>query len=564
MALLTFFAFLAGIVTILSPCILPVLPIVLSGSIGGRLKPLGIITGFIASFSLFTLALSAIVQTLSIPPDTLRFAAVAIILFFGITLAVPKLQMRLEAVLSRTAGRRKTSSQQGFTGGILTGISLGLVWTPCVGPIMASVISLAVSRQVDGGAVIIIAAYSAGTAIPMFALMAGGRKLLARFPRLTARTAAIQRVFGIIMIAAGLSIAAGVDRKFQTFVLDVFPNYGSGLTAIEEQDAVREALEERSGQSGWESADTGLLGDYGEAPPLIAGGPWINSEEPLSMEGLRGKVVIVDFWTYSCINCVRTLPYLRDWYDTYSAYGLEIIGVHSPEFPFERNINNVRKAVEELGVAWPVVLDNDFAQWNSYSNRYWPAHFFIDASGIIRYFHFGEGAYEESEAVIRELLTEAGYELPDSSGSPAAQVLGSRTPEIYLGYSRSEGFLSDTTLHDEKAAYQLAADHGRGQWSIEGEWVIRNDFIEIDGTGSLELSFEAKDLYIVIEPRDEESRVHIEIDGMTPRDTPDVMNGLLKLDESRLYHLADFDESSGHLLKLTIDGHVRLYTFTFG
>ncbi|MGD9490785.1 MAG: cytochrome c biogenesis protein DipZ [Methanoregulaceae archaeon] len=572
MTLLVFFAFLSGIVTILSPCILPVLPIVLTGSIGGKSKPFGVVTGFIASFSFFTLVLSALVQTLDIPVNTLRIVAVVIIVTFGLTMIVPRLHLVFDRLMSRLVGSRGSSQKNGFSGGFLTGVSLGLVWTPCVGPIMASVITLAVNQQVDGGAVLIIAAYSLGTAIPMFAVMVGGRKLLVRFPRLSAKGVGLQRVFGVIMIIAGLMIGVGADRRFQSFVLELFPNYGTGLTLFENSDSVREAIDSRRTETSgselftWENAPkSGVPGDYGKAPPIIAEGPWINSDHPLSLEDLQGKVVLIDFWTYSCVNCVRTIPYLRTWYEKYAAEGLVIIGVHTPEFPFERNEGNVKRAVRDLDVTWPVVLDNNFAQWNAYHNRYWPAHFFIDSTGRIRYFQFGEGSYEEAEKVIRALLAEAGSNLEEAPGNiPVPKETGRRTPEVYLGYERAKGFLSDALVPDKLTRFSLASDVKPGQWSLEGEWIIRNDFIEIDGSGKLELGFEGKDIFLVVEPRGSGSSVTVEIDGKLAGDTVDVQGGVLHPRESRLYHLASFGETGEHTLILSIEGHVRLYTFTFG
>ncbi|PKL19741.1 MAG: hypothetical protein CVV48_16515 [Spirochaetae bacterium HGW-Spirochaetae-4] len=572
MTLLVFFAFLSGIVTILSPCILPVLPIVLTGSIGGKSKPFGVVTGFIASFSFFTLVLSALVQTLDIPVNTLRIVAVVIIVTFGLTMIVPRLHLVFDRLMSRLVGSRGSSQKNGFSGGFLTGVSLGLVWTPCVGPIMASVITLAVSQQVDGGAVLIIAAYSLGTAIPMFAVMVGGRKLLVRFPRLSAKGAGIQRIFGVIMIIAGLMIGVGADRRFQSFVLELFPNYGTGLTLFENSDSVREAIDSRRTETSgselftWENAPrNGVPGDYGKAPPIIAEGPWINTDHPLSLEDLKGKVVLIDFWTYSCVNCVRTIPYLRTWYEKYAAEGLVIIGVHTPEFPFERNEGNVKRAVRDLDVTWPVVLDNNFAQWNAYHNRYWPAHFFIDSTGRIRYFQFGEGSYEEAEEVIRALLGEAGSNLKEAPGNiPAPTETGRRTPEVYLGYERAKGFLSDAPVPDKLTRFSLASEEKPGQWSLEGEWIIRNDFIEIDGSGKLELGFEGKDIFLVVEPRGSGSSFTVEIDGKLAGDTVDVQGGVLNPRESRLYHLASFGEPGEHTLILSIEGYVRLYTFTFG
>lgn len=573
MMILAFFAFLSGIVTILSPCILPVLPIILSGTVGGKSKPIGIVTGFIISFSLFTLALSALVQALSISVDTLRIIAIVIIITFGITLLIPKLQLALESLLSKASRTKGTSKRTGFFGGLITGTSLGLVWTPCVGPIMASVISLAVSQQVDGGSVIIITAYSLGTAIPMFAIMAGGRKLLNHFPKITGKTKDIQRFFGVIMIVAGIMIGFGVDRSFQTLILKVFPNYGTGLTSFEQGDLVQKALNDRNPNKdmidgfNWSiTPNSGEISNYGKAPEFIANGPWLNTNQSLSLEDLEGKIVLIDFWTYSCINCVRTIPHLKELYDKYKKYGLEIIGVHSPEFSFERNEGNVRQAIKDFDIKWPVVLDNDFSQWNAYNNRYWPAQFFIDKNGNISYFHFGEGSYDEAEQVIRTLLQENGAELENQANKTTSnEIMGQRTPEIYLGYSRLNNFASkDSFEPDILSSFERKEYLDLGEWSLDGEWIIRNNFIEIDGDGELELLFKGKELFIVIEPKNDSSIISVEINGNIPKDTADVIDGELQLDSSRLYHLASFDDSFEKLLKLKISGHVRLFTFTFG
>lgn len=245
MLVLTFFALLSGVITILSPCILPVLPIVLSGSVGGRSKPLGIVTGFIASFSLFTLTLSFIVQTFNLSPQSLRTFAVVVITLFGIILVIPKLQLYFEVLVSKVIKKQPKSNKSGFFGGVIVGTSLGLIWTPCVGPIMASVITLAISQNVDGGAVIIVLAYSLGTSIPMLGIMLGGRSLLNRFPKLVQNSGRVQRIFGVVMIVTGLSIGIGLDRQFQSFILNTFPEYGHSITAIENSEFIERELEKR-------------------------------------------------------------------------------------------------------------------------------------------------------------------------------------------------------------------------------------------------------------------------------------------------------------------------------
>lgn len=570
MVVLSLFAFLSGIVTILSPCILPVLPLVLSGSVGGKGRPPGVVLGFIVSFSTFTLILSALVQALNIAPSALRWAAVIIIIGFGLVLLVPPLQRAFEALASRLVATRQRQGGNGFGGGVVLGASLGMIWTPCVGPIMASVISLAVSSRVDGGSVLLVLSYSAGTAIPMLAVMLGGRKLLEKAPRLKAATGTIQRVFGAIMILIGVAIGFDLDRQFQTLVLRAFPGYGAGLTAIETIEPVQSALAQRgealSGEPrelSWSDPPrSGRLADYGPAPALETMGVWINSE-PLTMESLRGRVVLIDFWTYSCINCIRTLPHTRAWYEEYRDQGLVVIGVHSPEFPFERNEGNLKKAVEDLDVPWPVMQDNDFRMWRAYNNRYWPAHYFIDAEGRIRYYHFGEGEYETSERVIRTLLKEAGANPSAGNASLPEARNEASTPETYLGYGRSRGFLSEA-VPEELQTYRLPRTPDAGEWGLEGDWVIRRSFIENRGSGRLALGFEAKDVYLVIEPLEEESRVRVLVDGAPGRNTQDAVDSQIRLEGDRMYAVTELEESGWHLLELEVEGRVRFYAFTFG
>ncbi len=385
MIILIAFAFLAGIITILSPCILPILPIVLSGSFGSKRKPLGIVVGFVLSFTLFTLFLSVLVKATGISADALRSLSIIIILIFGISLILPQFQVFMERLFSRLSGKFAVKgNHEGFHGGVFIGLSLGLVWTPCVGPIIASVITLAATSSVNFAAFFITLSYALGTAIPMLAIMIGGRSLFQKIPWLLPNTGKIKKVFGVLMILTAIGIFFNIDRKFQVFILDKFPSYGTGLTKIEENSAVKDQLNNifQDGSKN-STGQTTTLGNYGPAPEIIPGGEWINSE-PLQISSLRGKVVLVDFWTYTCINCIRTLPYLKDWNEKYRDKGLVIIGVHSPEFEFEKNVNNLNKAISDYEITYPVVQDNNFSTWSAYSNRYWPAKYLIDKDGESR------------------------------------------------------------------------------------------------------------------------------------------------------------------------------------
>jgi cytochrome c biogenesis protein CcdA/thiol-disulfide isomerase/thioredoxin len=600
MAILILFAFLGGIATILSPCILPVLPVVLSGGIGGdKSRPLGIVSGFIASFTVFTLTLTLFVRATGISADAMRYIAVILIIAFGFILVVPRLHEWFGMKISRIASLARTRELSGsyplhsetrlagYAGGIFVGLGLGLVWTPCVGPIMASVISLALTERIDGEAVVITLAYSIGTALPMLGIMLGGRALLDTVPVLLRNTEKIQRVFGLLVVLTGIAIGLGWDRRFQTAILRAVPAYGSGLTAIENIEPVKKSLVLRGKRfddgnvaSGDDenSAKDNLLGDYGLAPEIVTLGRWYNTEDlarraipsseegspPLSMSMLRGKVVLVDFWTYTCVNCVRTLPHLAAWYKAYRKNGFVIIGVHTPEFEFEKNPANVKKAIGDLRVTWPVVLDNQYKQWNAYSNRYWPAHYFIDANGRIRYRHFGEGEYDKSERVIKALLKEAGVPTTMDASTPE-QTSESLTPETYLGYSRAQGFPSDMQMVMDRAnEYKATGVPKDGEWNLAGRWTVTKEYIVPESEGRLQLGFDAKNVFLVVEPETREGKIRIRLDGEPAGDTPDVKNGILRPSESRLYQLVALKAAGPHVLILEVIGKLRLFAFTFG
>jgi len=568
MILLALFAFIAGIVTVLSPCILPVLPIVLSGSVGGRAKPYGVVTGFIFSFTFFTLFLSSIVQATGLSANALRLFSVVIIVGFGLSLLIPQTQLLLEkmfTVFSRFSPRKQRS---GFFGGILVGLSLGLIWTPCVGPILASVISLAITGSVSGAAAIITLAYALGTGIPMLAIAVGGNKLLQKVPWLLQNTSKIQKVFGVVMIVTGLGIFFNIDRQFQTFILDTFPQYGSGLTSFENNEFVNKQLDKLSGN---EPADKAILKSEKEssmAPEIIPGGQWFNSE-PFTIDEMRGKVVLVDFWTYSCINCIRTLPYLKDWHDTYADKGLVILGVHSPEFEFEKNVTNVQTAIEDFEIEYPVVQDNDFKTWRAYNNRFWPAKYLVDKNGKIRYTHFGEGKYEETENIIRELLGEepiSEFDQPIVTSSKRQQ-----TAETYLGYGRADAYVIDID-EDQLAEYSYEGIVPNDAVSLNGSWLVNEESITAKEPGSrLSLNFQAQQVYLVLEPNKvaNPQSVQVLLDGqpLPQKYWTDDMNenGEIAVDSARKYDILDLEDDYGrHTLTLIFDPGISAFAFTFG
>ncbi len=514
MAILILFAFLGGIVTILSPCILPLLPIILgSGVTGGKRKPLGIITGFVLSFTFFTLFLTSLVRLTGISADSLRLFAAAVILLFGLVLVVPHLSAWWEKLTSKVTNLRPAEGS-GFVGGLIVGVSLGLVWTPCVGPILAAVISLAITGSVNASAVPIVLAYALGTAIPLFLILIGLKKFIPRLPWL-------QQAFGVLMVLTAIAIYSGLDRQFQAFVLDKFPNYGANLTKLEDNSLVKQQLQDMTE----EAKSPGKT-----APELDGGTRWLNSQ-PLSLQGLMGRVVLIDFWTYSCINCIRTLPYLTAWDDKYKDKGLTIIGIHSPEFEFEKNPENVLSAMKDFGINYPVVQDNDFVIWRAYQNRYWPAKYLIDKNGQIRYTHFGEGAYAQTEAKIQELLGEKSelVSLPEHQSQ-------TRTPETYLG--------------------SLRAIPNNPIYSLSGNWLNTPEYIQGQAGSSLKLIFDAKEVNLVVKPLNGPASLELNLDGQTLEP--------IMVSEDKLYNLVKLDSPNRHQLIITLTGPLQLFAFTFG
>ncbi len=424
-------AFIAGVFTIIAPCTLPVVPLVLGSAVGGgRRRPIGVIVGFGLSFVLTAVVLAAFLASLGLTTDRLRALAIIGLAGLGIALVLPRLTERLATRLSPTADRATRvlgplSRTNGLSGGLAIGAGLGLLWAPCVGPIMAGVIAIAASTGPSLEAAAIALAYVAGVALPML--------LIARWGRSVVRTGSgrVPRLVGGLMAASALALATGLDYDIQAAVGRVLPDgYTSTLYSVETGPAVQDEITRLgepigSGDAGIEPGPDPAAGatanlpepiaenlptsvpleDLGPAPELAGITAWINSE-PLTLASLRGEVVLVHFWTFGCYNCRNVQPYIKAWNERYGDAGFTVLSVHTPELSFERDVDNVRKAVVDQGVEFPVAFDPEYKTWYGYSNRYWPAFYFVDKAGQIRHEHFGEGDYEGSEQVIRELLAE--------------------------------------------------------------------------------------------------------------------------------------------------------------
>jgi cytochrome c biogenesis protein CcdA/thiol-disulfide isomerase/thioredoxin len=562
MLFLVLFAFLAGVVTILSPCILPILPIVLSSSVsGGRSRPLGIVTGFIFSFTFFTLALATVVRLTGISADILRTLAIIVVFGFGLSLLIPQTQLLLEKAFTFfTRFVPRNSQKEGFGPGLIVGMSLGLIWSPCVGPILAAVITLAVSNSISLASILITMSYAVGAALPMLVILYSGRQLFQKVPWLLKNTASIQKVFGVIMIATAVAIYFNVDRRLQTYIVEKLPSYGAGLTSLEQNTKVTQELQKL--QNEVKLSPTGQL-----APDFTGGTHWISSP-PLSLKKeLKGKVVLVDFWTYSCINCIRTFPYLRDWYQKYKDKGFVIIGVHSPEFEFEKKTENVEQAVKDAHLEYPIVQDNEFAIWRAYDNNSWPAHYLIDKNGYIRHIHSGEGQYMETENAIRELLGEVPLNQKDEQVERK-----DITPETYLGYERAEGYSYQTKIErDKDKEFEVNAPIEEDSVGLKGKWLISSEYIlSSTNVDSILLNFQATHVYLVLSPRGKKNlAATVLLDGKplpSKYYTPDMdTQGRIIIDQARKYDIIDLKNEYGrHQIEIIFPAGVEAYAFTFG
>jgi cytochrome c biogenesis protein CcdA/thiol-disulfide isomerase/thioredoxin len=553
MVLLILFAFVAGVGTALSPCVLPVLPIALSaGATGGRRRPLGIVTGLALSFTFVTVALVYVIHALGLPDDLLRTIAIVGLILFGLALAIPPIGDRLEAWLQRIApARSRRQRGDGFGSGLLVGFGLGAVYTPCAGPILAGVITLSASQTFTAGRLATAFAYGIGSAVALYFLMLGGRRVTRR---LSARSGRFQQALGGVMVVVAVLMLANVDTRFQNAIASDLPSFLVNPTGGLEKshDVSRQLAAVHGGRT---------IPKLGAAPEIQGTQRWFNTpgDRPLTLASLRAqhRVVLVDFWTYTCINCIRTLPQLKAWDAKYRRDGLTIIGVHTPEFPFEKDAGNVRDAVAQDGIRYPVAQDNKYATWNAYGNQYWPAHYLIDAKGQVRYVHYGEGAYAKTEGAIRTLLAEAGRSrLGSDVGTRAVTPHGLVTPETYLGSARAQRFDNGQIrngVHDYgRGAPDLPPDH----LAYRGTWGIADDGAVAGPGARLYLNFRARNVYLVLGSPDRPRTMQVLLDGRRVR--------AVRVGRQRLYQLVSLPKIGDHMLELRPQNGTRGYAFTFG
>ncbi|KAB7629924.1 cytochrome c biogenesis protein DipZ [Stenotrophomonas rhizophila] len=584
--LLLVLAYLGGVLTILSPCILPVLPFVFARSDRPFLRSgLPLLIGMALMFAVVASLAAVSSQWVAQANQIGRWIALVVMAVFALALLWPALAdrllspfQRLGARLSASADAASDAGRGGVGTSLLIGIATGLLWAPCAGPILGLILTGAALQGASVGTSGLLLAYALGAATSLaLAIWIGGRVFAALKRRLGVGEW-VRRGLGIAALLAVVAIAMGWDTgvltrlstvstaKLEQGLLDVLPA---------QQPAAGAAMMSTAGAPGQPLPVEGTL------PSLAGATGWLNSP-PLDAQALRGKVVLVDFWTYSCINCLRAMPYVREWAERYRDHGLVVIGVHAPEFAFERNLPNVQRAVEDLKVTYPVAIDNDFAIWRGFNNKYWPAHYFIDAQGRIRAHHFGEGNYAQSEQIIRQLLREAGNILPGDD-APVAMTLDGvarqadmsnlKSPETYLGHARAENFASPGgQRQDQPADYTVPATLQHNQWALAGRWTVGNEDARLETRGGrIAFRFHARDLHLVLAPGEDGKpvRFRVRIDGQAPGAAAggDISaDGDGRVDENRLYQLI---RQSGAVQERTfeiefLDPGVHAYAFTFG
>ena len=552
-------AFVAGVATFLSPCVLPVLPVIAVGSVGGgRPRAIALTVGLIASFTVFTLLASRLLDALGLPADALRNVAIAALAIVGVALLVPRLAELVGRPFARIAvlGGPLTRPREGIGGGLVLGVGLGLVWTPCAGPILAAVTALAAERRLSLDAALVTFVYALGAGLPLLAVALAGQRALAGLRAARVHAQAVRRASGVVLVGAAAFFTTAIPTDLATAA----PELTSSLQRVERSSSASKRIAALThARATFTKTSAQRLHDYGPAPQFADVTAWLNTPggRPLSMPALRGKVVLVDFWTYSCVNCVRTLPYLKTWDARYRAKGLVIVGVHTPEFAFEHVVSNVRAAVHGYGLRYPVAIDDAYGTWQAYGNQYWPADYLIDRAGHVRDVHFGEGAYAETERDIQQLLGQSPSALATTDVRAIAPSRDTGTPETYLGSER--GSYAQAIVQGVMHRYSEPASTIANQVTLQGSWKVGTQYLTAGRSASIRLRYQARRAYLVFgkAAADAPASVRVRVTGAPARS--------VKVDHDGLYRVASLPGPARlRTLVADVPPGVRAYSFTFG
>lgn len=494
-----------GVLAGVSPCVLPVLPVVLLGSAGtgpdgartSRARPVAIVAGLVLSFSLFTLFGTVVLSLLHLPAGLIRWVGIGALLLLGVAMLVPPLEQLLERPFARLPQRVPGLKGDGAAGVFALGVALGAVYVPCAGPVLAAIALAGATDTIGPRTLILTAAFAVGTAIPLLAIALTGHRLADRVRALQRRQRAIRAVGGVLVIALAVALALGVTDLIQRRVPDYTQTVGDrlGAAAIAPQVAGTGSLQQCQ-----QAAFTGTaqLADCGQAPEFAGIDPWLGSPAR-TMAGLRGKVVLIDFWAYSCINCQRELPHAEAWWKNYRDLGFEVIGVHTPEYAFEHDVGNVTAGARKLGLTFPIAVDNRTATWSAYRNVAWPAGYLVDATGTIRLVSLGEGHYDKTETAIRSLLLAAhpGATLPPATDVPDATPRNKdRTPELYLGAEKQQGYGGPGDYAPGTRVFTLPATVQPNTFALDGAWTVGSEDIRAGERAALTLAYTAQRVYL--------------------------------------------------------------------
>jgi cytochrome c biogenesis protein CcdA/thiol-disulfide isomerase/thioredoxin len=555
-------ALVAGVLTIAAPCILLPLPIILGGSVGQKSKtrPLFITLGFVVSFAAVALLVNYLVQKLGLDPNTLRTIAVILLAIFAFFMIWPtpfeKLMTHMNGFINR-AGKTGQAAGSGNFGGFILGAIIGIVWAPCAGPILGSILTLIALQKDTAHASLLLISYAIGAGIPMLGIAYGGQALTTRVKGIAKYSHRLQQIFGIVLLLLAAAIFFQYDTVIQAKLVEKFPGIGSAFeknlagSFTDNKQATPETNNAPVTNNSTPTMEKIAFKNYGPAPEFAGISKWLNSD-PLTMQSLRGKVVLVDFWTYTCINCVRTLPYVTKWYDTYKDKGLVVIGVHTPEFAFEKEAGNVSKAIQQHSIHYPVAQDNAYGTWNAFNNQFWPAEYLIDQNGNIVYTHFGEGEYDHTENAIRQLIGLDGGVAADNG----ANLSGIGSPEMYFGTNRLQ-YLSSTQSPQSGISYKLPATLALNTFALEGAWKFDPDKATLTkGPGKIQLKFHSGKVFMVASS-DKPITITTIVDGKPAK--------TITVQGSQLYNLFDSKDYTDHLLEIKIpDAGFQAFTFTFG
>lgn len=563
---------LGGLVTGISPCILPVLPVIfLSGGAASartgedgakkpsRWRPFLVIAGLALSFSLVTLVGSLLLALLGLPQDVLRWAGIVVLTLIGLGLIIPRFQHILELPFSKIPQRYVSPDRNGF----LLGLALGAVFVPCAGPVLAAITVAGSTGRIGLDTIVLTASFAIGTSIPLLVFALAGRGVAERMKAFRRRQGVIRVVGGVTMLALAVGLVFNLPALLQRLI----PDYTGGIQQqLADSEEVQDALDlgglvnDENRELDQCSNGGTQLESCGMAPSIKGITTWLNTPDgaAIGLADLRGQVVLIDFWTYACINCQRSLPHVTAWDETYRDVGLRVVGIHSPEYAFEKEQRNVEQGIANFGIEYPVAMDNSLSTWTNYRNRYWPATYLIDAEGVVRHIKFGEGGYDDTERLIRELLVAAD---PDVDLPAATAVIdetpdvGATTPESYLGLGKEVNFGGDQEYASGSNSYAYPRELARDTFALDGDWTL--DFQGATPTSAdagVKLAYTAtQEVRVVLGGSGtvvamvDGRRVVLDVDG-----SPDS------------YRLLTTDGSRTGEIVLTVPSTVTVYSFTFG